>query len=77
MKVTVKYLNRVLLIEGEIRDAEPEDGIFNESFDVIEMKCDDVHVHDDYDEDDYYEIVKLCLIQAKEDKQTDWEIANV
>lgn len=67
MKVTIKYKGSELVIQGDIREAEPEFALFKESFDIIEMKCNDVEVHDNYDEDDYYDIVQLCLKEAKKE----------
>ena len=66
MKVIIKYKGSELVIQGDIREAEPS-GFPKESFDIIEMKCNDVEVHDDYDEDDYYDIVHLCLKEAKKE----------
>ena len=64
MKVIIKYKGSDLVIQGDIREASSIT-CYRESFDIEEMKCEDVHVHEDYDPDDYYEIIKLCIKEVK------------
>ena len=76
MRTTITYNDRVLVIEGELQPSEPNIGL-GEGFVIDVMKCNDLDVSGDYDLDEELEIEQLCITSAKEDNQTNWEIANV
>lgn len=71
----ITYNNRNLVIQGELQPAEPNIGL-RESFDIWEMKANDLDVSEDYDLDEELEIEQLCIKAAKEDNQTNIEIAK-
>tara|TARA_R110000787_G_scaffold7178_4_gene24704 strand:+ start:36 stop:245 length:210 start_codon:yes stop_codon:yes gene_type:complete len=66
-KIEVKYEQRILIVEG---------CFFNATFESHSIKCNDLELFDDYDEEQLQDIEGLCLVAIKEDEQTNWEIAN-
>ncbi len=77
METRITYNDQVLIITGDIIRSEPSNNI-NEGFEAYDIKDDLLFdIWDDFDEDDLQEIEALCLIKAKENSQTNWEIANV
>jgi len=76
MEIQIKYQNIILTVQGILQSEEEENAV-QEEFIVDEIKCNDVDVFDDYDWEELEEISKLSLVEYKESRQTNWEIANV
>ena len=76
MEITIRYNDRKLTIQGQLQDAEPSVGL-GESFEIWEIKYNDLEVSDDYDLEDMEEIEEICIKEVKEGNQSLWEAANV
>jgi len=76
MEITIRYNDRKLTIQGQLQNAEPSVGL-GESFEIWEIKYNDLEVSDDYDLEDMEEIEEICIKEVKEGNQSLWEAANV
>ena len=76
MEITIRYNDRKLTIQGQLQNAEPSVGL-GESFEIWEIKYNDLEVSDDYDCEDMEEIEDICIKEVKEGNQSRWEAANV